>query len=108
MALEIEEYWGSKFPNWMVSLLHLKSLSLIRCQNCEFLPPLENLPSHESLHIEDMSKVERVGLEFLCSDTSSIQSRLVIILEAERSFLEGLVQEERVVGIKLSLVERRR
>ncbi|KAA8541620.1 hypothetical protein F0562_022772 [Nyssa sinensis] len=70
--LQIKGYGGTKFPNWMLSLINLRKLQLQKCQNCERLPPLGRLPSLESLHIEDMDRLKSVSLEFLgignCND----------------------------------------
>ncbi|OMO66419.1 NB-ARC domain-containing protein [Corchorus olitorius] len=52
-------------PDWMLSLTSLKSVELLNCSNWEFLPPMGKLPSLESLTIEYMKKVKRVGEEFL-------------------------------------------
>ncbi|KAA8541622.1 hypothetical protein F0562_022774 [Nyssa sinensis] len=70
--LQIKGYGGTKFPNWMLSLINLRKLQLQKCQNCERLPPLGRLPSLESLHIEEMDSLKSISLEFLgignCND----------------------------------------
>ncbi|PON55636.1 LRR domain containing protein [Parasponia andersonii] len=67
--LQISTYNGATFPNWMVSLVNLRCLTLFSCANCEFLPPLGRLPSLEILHMFHMDKVEEVGHEFLGVET---------------------------------------
>ncbi|XWS16260.1 hypothetical protein CRYUN_Cryun34aG0069800 [Craigia yunnanensis] len=53
------------FPNWMTSLTMLKRVQLQNCLNWESLPPMGKLQSLESLEIEVMNNVKKVGDEFL-------------------------------------------
>ncbi|XVF78410.1 hypothetical protein PTKIN_Ptkin14bG0130100 [Pterospermum kingtungense] len=53
------------FPNWMISLKMLKSVTLRDCAKWESLPPMGKLPSLEYLDIYYMGKVKKVGEEFL-------------------------------------------
>ncbi|XP_022717497.1 putative disease resistance protein RGA3 isoform X2 [Durio zibethinus] len=53
------------FCNWMMPLTMLKSVKLGSFGNCESLPPMGKLPFLESLHIDNMHKVKKVGEEFL-------------------------------------------
>ncbi|KAK8524859.1 hypothetical protein V6N12_029712 [Hibiscus sabdariffa] len=53
------------FPNTMTTLCMLKRVRLQNCLNWESLPPLGKLQSLESLEIEYMNKVKKVGDEFL-------------------------------------------
>ncbi|XP_062013278.1 putative disease resistance protein RGA4 [Rosa rugosa] len=63
--LRISYYKGTTVsPKWLMSLHHLRFLTLEFCLNCECLPPLGRLQSLEVLRIEGM-RVERVGIEFL-------------------------------------------
>ncbi|OMO66516.1 Disease resistance protein [Corchorus olitorius] len=66
-CLEILHSKGSTslFPSWMASSTMLKRVKLYNCYNWESLPPLGKLPSLESLHIEDLGTVNKVGQEFL-------------------------------------------
>lgn len=66
--LEMKSYGGSQFPSWMISLIHLKKLRLLECQNCVCLPPLGRLPSLETLHLEGMHNLKCIGHTFLGSD----------------------------------------
>lgn len=65
--LYIEGYLGGKVsPSWLNSLINLKKLGLKTCLNCESLPILGTiLPSLESISLDEMNKLEMVGLEFL-------------------------------------------
>ncbi|XP_022714536.1 uncharacterized protein LOC111274167 [Durio zibethinus] len=53
------------FPSWMTSLTMLKRVQLQNCLNWKSLPPLGKLQSLESLEIEVMNEVKKVGDEFL-------------------------------------------
>ncbi|XVF79236.1 hypothetical protein PTKIN_Ptkin14bG0204600 [Pterospermum kingtungense] len=65
-SLGIEDYGGiTIFPQWILSLKNLKNIKLANCRNCEDLPPLGKLLFLESLHISNMCKVTKVGLEFV-------------------------------------------
>ncbi|KAM5574916.1 hypothetical protein ABKV19_014058 [Rosa sericea] len=57
--------YGGTTPSWMMSLQNLRSLSLVWCNGCEFLPPLGRLPFLEQLFVKGMEKVKTVGDEFL-------------------------------------------
>ncbi|GKV30502.1 hypothetical protein SLEP1_g39308 [Rubroshorea leprosula] len=52
-------------PSWMVSLTKLKELVILKFVNVEQWPPLGKLPSLESLVVNGMQKVKKVGVEFL-------------------------------------------
>lgn len=53
------------YPSWMDSLCSLKRVVLGGCRYWESLPPLGKLPALESLQLDDMPSVQKVGLEFL-------------------------------------------
>ncbi|KAK8551267.1 hypothetical protein V6N12_039915 [Hibiscus sabdariffa] len=55
------------FPSWLNSstLPLLKHVTIGNCRNWILLPPLGELPSLESLQIINMTKVKKVGSEFL-------------------------------------------
>ncbi|XVF79433.1 hypothetical protein PTKIN_Ptkin14bG0222800 [Pterospermum kingtungense] len=67
--LENLEIWSlhgpTLFPNWMMSLNMLKSVSFSFCSNWESLPRMGKLPSLEFLAICWVSNVKKVGEEFL-------------------------------------------
>ncbi|XP_042486095.1 putative disease resistance RPP13-like protein 1 [Macadamia integrifolia] len=60
--LEMRNYGGSTFPRWLMIELprykKLVSLKLIRCMECQVLPPIGELPLLESLYVQDMNKLE--------------------------------------------------
>ncbi|XP_068344264.1 disease resistance protein RGA2-like [Pyrus communis] len=65
-VLTITRYGGLKFPLWVGDPL-FTNMVLVRlegCNECQFLPPLGQLPSLKELFISGMSAVENVGIEF--------------------------------------------
>ncbi|XVF26899.1 hypothetical protein REPUB_Repub14bG0060100 [Reevesia pubescens] len=66
--LEIRCYNGPiLIPSWLQSstLAQLRRVTLGNCRNWKLLPPLGKLPCLESLEILNMSRVKKVGVEFL-------------------------------------------
>ncbi|KAH7660100.1 P-loop containing nucleoside triphosphate hydrolase protein [Dioscorea alata] len=70
--LLIQDYFGSRYPNWMSSstsinsaLLELIYLQLIDCSNCPQLPQLGQLPRLKYLKIDGATTVVSIGPEFL-------------------------------------------
>ncbi|GMN26658.1 hypothetical protein TIFTF001_046075 [Ficus carica] len=64
--LTIKYFYGTTvFPGWITCLVNLKSLELNFFHSCECLGPFGKLPSLESLAIQGMGAVKKVGLEFL-------------------------------------------
>ncbi|XP_017190897.2 putative disease resistance protein RGA3 [Malus domestica] len=81
-SLEIYGYFGSTWPNWLMSLKKLRFLTLEDNCVCEILPPLGKLPFLEGLHLGAMSGVRKIGGEFLGVEddqTSSFKSSLSIL-----------------------------
>ncbi|KAK4709529.1 hypothetical protein R3W88_030454 [Solanum pinnatisectum] len=70
--LEISGYRGTKFPNWLADYSYLKlvTLSLCRCNNCDSLPALGQLPSLKVLTIGYMDRITEVTEEFYGSPSS--------------------------------------
>ncbi|GMN37867.1 hypothetical protein TIFTF001_042707 [Ficus carica] len=64
--LTIAGYGGTTFPDWVAheSFSDMVELSLYKCKNCCFLPPLGQLPSLRNLDIEYMDGLESIGDEF--------------------------------------------
>ncbi|EYU21492.1 hypothetical protein MIMGU_mgv11b018713mg [Erythranthe guttata] len=64
--LMIYHYEGSRLPRWITSPLNqLINVQLCDCEGLPSLPPLGKLPLLETLWIQDLSKLEYVGREFL-------------------------------------------
>ncbi|QHO22346.1 Putative disease resistance RPP13-like protein [Arachis hypogaea] len=64
--LTIWGYRGTTFPNWVghCSYQNMTSVSLESCNNCYLLPSLGQLPSLQSLRIDDFGQLKSVGMEF--------------------------------------------
>ncbi|CAN6559353.1 unnamed protein product [Malus baccata var. baccata] len=74
-ALDILGHTGSAWPIWMASLNHLRIVTIVWWEECEFLPPLGKLSSLEILTIAEMRRLRKVGGEFLgIEDQTSFKS----------------------------------
>ncbi|XP_050234867.1 putative disease resistance protein RGA3 [Mercurialis annua] len=63
--LRIVDYRGTTLvPSWLFLLNNLRELSL-KCSNYEHLPPLWKLPSLESLCLDEMTGIKRLGSDFV-------------------------------------------
>ncbi|CAN1219698.1 Disease resistance protein RGA2 [Linum perenne] len=49
--MDIYHYGGVKFPEWLSFITNLAEISLLFCSECEYLPPLHQLPSLRKLLI---------------------------------------------------------
>ncbi|XXG45931.1 hypothetical protein AAC387_Pa02g0889 [Persea americana] len=60
-SLSIENYLGSRFPNWLMHLKvpNLVEVSLINCKRCEILPPFSQLHHLNNLTIQGMPDLEK-------------------------------------------------
>ncbi|KAK1358519.1 hypothetical protein POM88_051775 [Heracleum sosnowskyi] len=67
--LEMKSYGGCRFPNWIVSLRHLKKLVILECQSCEQLLALGELPLLEKLHLESINSLKCIDHQFLNSNS---------------------------------------
>ncbi|PON60514.1 LRR domain containing protein [Trema orientale] len=64
--LYISNYMGPNVsPTWMLSLMNLRGVALVGCDNCEILPSLGKLPFLERFDVFGMDSVKNVGIEFL-------------------------------------------
>lgn len=73
-SLTMNYYSGKSIPDWVghhsfsnITCMHLKN-----CKYCFCLPPLGQLPSLQDLSIVGFDGVVKVGTEFYCSGSSSI------------------------------------
>ncbi|KAG1361135.1 putative disease resistance protein RGA3 [Cocos nucifera] len=75
--LEINEFFGTGFPSWMmspalnVSFPNLTNIRLFNCKSCPQLPPLGLLPQLKSLSIVRADAIKTIGPEFLGPRASS-------------------------------------
>ncbi|WOK98800.1 disease resistance protein RGA3 [Canna indica] len=82
-----EELWfggffGRVFPSWMMSSLgvsfpYLNRLFLHRCELCQQLPPLGQLPQLKYLHIARANAIVSIGHEFLAHKAQRAASAIV-------------------------------
>ncbi|KAI9161944.1 hypothetical protein LWI28_022232 [Acer negundo] len=72
-VLVLSEYAGNTvLPHWITSLTDLRKIWLVEWINCEQLPPLGKVLSLESIHIQRMNRVKRVGIEILGLESDGI------------------------------------
>ncbi|XP_077217515.1 putative disease resistance protein RGA3 [Tasmannia lanceolata] len=66
-TLMILSYGGVSFPRWMMSgnLTNLTTLSLVRCLNCQELPPLGQLAFLKKLNINGMDGLKHIEGEVI-------------------------------------------
>ncbi|XP_026414628.1 putative disease resistance RPP13-like protein 1 isoform X2 [Papaver somniferum] len=77
--LVVYRYSGIKFPTWVSdpSFSNLETIRLDACTNCEFLPPLGQLPSLKSLHIDGpMQQLHQIDSEFCGKGMGKMKSFL--------------------------------
>ncbi|XP_059434716.1 putative disease resistance protein RGA1 [Corylus avellana] len=60
--LRLEGNYGSRLPIWLLSLTNLVRFQLERCKNCQYLPPLNQLPSLKVLCLLRMDALEYISL----------------------------------------------
>ncbi|XP_042484173.1 putative disease resistance RPP13-like protein 1 [Macadamia integrifolia] len=84
-AIWIQNYGGTRFPNWMEhpSYSNLKTVSLLFCRKCKFLPYLRQLPFLKHLVIYGCSAIKIMGSE-LYEDMSSAVNKQFQSLETLR------------------------
>ncbi|KAM0953979.1 putative virus X resistance protein-like, coiled-coil [Dioscorea sansibarensis] len=94
--LEVSHYPGRQFPVWMrerQQFQYLHQISLRGCRECEQLPPLEILPSLESLSMSEMD-----GIKYIVNNSggNALQSfpALKKLTLSGMSNLEGWCVEE--------------
>ncbi|XP_048494294.1 putative disease resistance protein At3g14460 [Beta vulgaris subsp. vulgaris] len=63
---ELKGYRGLTLPAWLgdVSLKNMVDIKLVRCEKCEWLPPLGQLPLLKNLCVKDMDGIKQVSEEF--------------------------------------------
>ncbi|XP_057498824.1 putative disease resistance protein At3g14460 [Actinidia eriantha] len=83
--LTIENYGGTRFPDWLgdQSYSKIESLFLNKCNYCFSLPPLGQLPSLKFLNIARMNEITRVGHEFYGDGSSTKPFQSLEILHFE-------------------------
>ena len=66
LKLTIENYGGSRFPNWLGDAIffNMVFLCLSKCKICTSLPPLDHLSSLQGLYIIEMEGLNRLDSGF--------------------------------------------
>jgi hypothetical protein len=59
--LRLEGNYGSRLPTWLSSLTNLVRFELAGCRKCQYLPPLNQLPSLKVLHLFGMDALEYIS-----------------------------------------------
>ncbi|XP_040994274.1 putative disease resistance RPP13-like protein 1 [Juglans microcarpa x Juglans regia] len=74
-SLNIDNYGGKSFPNWIAhhSFSKIESINLYNCKYCHILPSFGQLHALESLYIIGFHGIARVGMEFYGSDSSTFK-----------------------------------
>ncbi|KAK4592225.1 hypothetical protein RGQ29_016655 [Quercus rubra] len=74
-SLTIEDYGGTKFPNWLedCSFSNMISIQLVNCKYCSSLPPLGHLRVLKRLYVQGFHFVLRVDREFYGDGSSTIK-----------------------------------
>ena len=65
-------------PSWLASLTNLKELNLKTAKMLKSLPPLGKIPCLESLTIEHACSLEKVGVEFLGTESGNTKEDIKI------------------------------
>ena len=60
-ALSLEQYGGVIFPHWLVLLTNLVQFKLYSCNKCQYLPPLDQLPSLKIIHLISLNSLEHIS-----------------------------------------------
>ncbi|XP_050284425.1 putative disease resistance protein RGA1 isoform X4 [Quercus robur] len=60
-ALSLERYGGVRFPHWFLSLRNLVQFKLYSCKKCQYLPPLDQLPSLKIIHLYRLDCLEHIS-----------------------------------------------
>ena len=59
--LHLEGNYSSRLPIWFLSLTNLVRFGLDRCTECQYLPPLNQLPSLKVLRLNQMDAMEYIS-----------------------------------------------
>nr|XP_023924485.1 putative disease resistance protein RGA3 [Quercus suber] len=60
-ALSLERYGGVIFPHWFLSLTNLVQFKLEDCKKCQYLPPLDQLPSLKVICLSILDSLEHIS-----------------------------------------------
>ncbi|KAL4601462.1 hypothetical protein ACB092_11G275300 [Castanea dentata] len=60
-ALGLVQYGGVIFPNWLFSLTNLVQFKLYSCKKCQYLPPLDQLPTLKIIYLYRLDSLEHIS-----------------------------------------------
>ncbi|XP_075645881.1 putative disease resistance protein At3g14460 [Castanea sativa] len=60
-ALSLVQYGGVRFPHWFMSLTNLVQFELNSCKKCQYLPPLDQLPSLKIIDLDGLDCLEHIS-----------------------------------------------
>ncbi|XP_050284485.1 putative disease resistance protein RGA1 isoform X3 [Quercus robur] len=60
-ALSLRWYGGVRFPHWFLSLTNLVQFELTFSKKCQYLPPLDQLPSLKIIHLSKLDCLEHIS-----------------------------------------------
>ncbi|KAG8650158.1 putative disease resistance protein RGA4 isoform X2 [Manihot esculenta] len=61
--LKVVKYGGRRFPSWFSSLTYLVDLCMWYCKRCQYLPPIDQIPSLQRLEILGFYDLEYMEIE---------------------------------------------
>ncbi|XP_059428632.1 putative disease resistance protein RGA4 [Corylus avellana] len=59
--LRLQHNYGTRLPIWLSSLTNLVRFELEGCRKCQYLPPLNQLPSLKVVHLIEMDALEYIS-----------------------------------------------
>ncbi|XP_030962816.1 putative disease resistance protein RGA1 [Quercus lobata] len=60
-ALSLTWGRGVILPHWLMSLTNLVQLQLYSCKKCQYLPPVDQLPSLKIIHLSELYSLEHIS-----------------------------------------------
>ncbi|KAJ0967833.1 hypothetical protein J5N97_024750 [Dioscorea zingiberensis] len=93
-SLTVDFYAGTQFPLWMGDLQNLVEITLRNCQECEQLPPLEELPFLKTLSIYEMHGIKHIINSTSSNTMQAFPALKKLVLDGMRN-LEGWCVEGR-------------
>jgi hypothetical protein len=88
--LRLEGNYGSRLPIWLSSLTHLVRFELDTCTKCQYLPPLNQLPSLKVLSLSRMDALEQIHISSGSGDGNEFSSFFPSLEEIKLSICPNL------------------
>ncbi|KAL6289561.1 hypothetical protein ACE6H2_007071 [Prunus campanulata] len=88
--LTLTGYPGARFASWFHSLTNIVSLSLNNCDRCQHLPPLDHLPSLESLWLWVLKNLEHISAKEMVKDFASDEMMMMSAASPSTTFFRSL------------------